>query len=42
MHRLKLNREIRNQILDGMLRFISMHYTRVDALKSLPVLRTLF
>lgn len=42
MHRLKLNREIRNQVLDGMLRFISMHYTRVDSLKSLPVLRTLF
>ncbi len=42
MHRVRLNRDTRNQILDGMLRFISMHYIRVDALKSLPVLRTLF
>lgn len=42
MHRLRLNRDERNAILDGMLRFITMHYIKVDTLKSLPVLRTLF
>ncbi|MBD5346812.1 MAG: hypothetical protein HDR92_06740 [Bacteroides sp.] len=42
MHRLKLNRDTRNLILDGMLRFITMHHTKVDSLRTLPVLRTLF
>lgn len=42
MHRLKLNRQVRGLILDGMLRFITMHHSRVDTLKSLEVLRSLF
>lgn len=42
MHRLRLGRDSRNSILDGMLRFITMHHARVDSLKSLPVLRSLF
>ena len=42
MHRLRLNKQSRGLILDGMLRFITMHHSRVDTLKSLDVLRALF
>lgn len=42
MHRLRLPREARSQLLDGMLRYITMHHARVDSLKSLTVLRSLF
>lgn len=42
MHHVRLTRDERNRLLDGMLRYISMHHTRVDALRSLPVLRSLF
>lgn len=41
MHRLSLSRDDRRQLLDGALRFITMHHARVDNLKSLPVLRSL-
>lgn len=42
MHRLRLGRDVRSRLLDGMLRYITMHHTRVDSLRSLPVLRSLF
>lgn len=41
MHRLSLSRDDRRQLLDGALRFITMHHARVDNLKSLAVLRSL-
>ncbi|MDE5627748.1 MAG: DNA repair protein RecO C-terminal domain-containing protein [Candidatus Amulumruptor sp.] len=41
MHRLRLSLDDRRQLLDGVLRFITMHHARVDNLKSLAVLRSL-
>ncbi|MCM1029323.1 MAG: DNA repair protein RecO C-terminal domain-containing protein [Pseudoflavonifractor sp.] len=42
MHRLRLPREGRAALLDGMLRYVSLHHAKVDALRSLPVVRSLF
>lgn len=41
MHLYRFDRKQRNEILDTMLRYYSIHLVRLDALKTLPVLRTL-
>ncbi len=40
--RLRLSRDDRARLLDGILRYMSIHHAKVDALRSLPVLRSLF
>lgn len=40
--RLRLSRDDRARLLDGILRYISIHHAKVDALRSLPILRSLF
>ncbi len=42
MHRFRMSRHERNNLLDGILRYYSLHYTALGSLKSLDVLRVLF
>ncbi len=42
MHLFRMNRRERNALLDGILRYYSLHYTALGSLKSLDVLRELF
>ncbi len=42
MHLYRLNRDTRNLILDRMLSYYTLHYTSLNALRSLDVLRSLF
>lgn len=42
MHLFRFTREQRNATLDGILRYLSMHYAPLSGLKSLDILRTLF
>lgn len=42
LHAFKLTRDQRNEILDGMLRYLSLHYAPIGTIKSLDVLRALF
>ena len=41
MHLYGLDRRARNDVLDQMLRFYSLHHTRLDGLHSLEILRAL-
>lgn len=42
MHLFKMSRAQRNELLDGILRYYSMHYAGLQSLRSLEVLRELF
>lgn len=42
MHLFKMSRVQRNELLDGILRYYSMHYAGLQSLRSLEVLRELF
>ena len=42
MHLFKMSRHERNQLLDGILQYYSLHYTGLQSLRSLDVLRELF
>lgn len=42
MHMFKMSRHERNVLLDGILRYYSLHYAALGSLKSLDVLRVLF
>lgn len=42
MHLFKMTRHERNQLLDGILQYYSLHYTGLQSLRSLDVLRELF
>lgn len=42
MHRFKMSRAERNELLDGILDYYSIHYTALNGLRSLDVLRELF
>ena len=42
MHLFKMSRAQRNELLDGILRYYSMHYAGLHSLRSLEVLRELF
>ena len=42
MHLFKMSRQERNAVLDGILRYYSLHYSALGSLKSLDVLRVLF
>lgn len=41
MHRLRLSRDDRARLLDGMLKFVTLHHARVDSLRTLEVLRSI-
>ena len=42
MHRFRMSRAERNEILDGILRYYSLHYAGLQSMRSLEVLRELF
>lgn len=42
MHKYKLNRRVRREILDAIMRYYSLHYAGMSGLKSLDVLAELF
>lgn len=42
MHMFRLTRQQRNELLDGILKYYSLHYTALGSLRSLEVLRELF
>lgn len=42
LHLFRFTRQQRNDLLDGILRYLSIHYAPLGSLKSLPVLRSLF